>query len=242
LLVDPCALIPGERATLYELKTTSDSLNEAEQWLSMSDQIPWYWHLMEANGIAPRGALIDIVKKPKLVRRNSRAWNTYLRECRAYDEGSTDDEPVPPKQKAEAYPEYMARCAQAYAETPKDYFRRVEVPYDAERVDAVKKTAWAVARQIWQNERVGRYPHVKTQKSCKSCYGWCRMRNLCWYGSKEGYVVGADRRYPTQEKEQEKQCQNSDRKTEASSAGNTYDQPRTSQWNSFYSEHLESKR
>ena|GEM_PF-1477950 len=143
---------------LYEQKTTSDTLADTLGYLKAGLQVPLYSELLSFNYGQPAGAILDVVKKPKL-----------------------------PKRKAETRAELADRWVREYADDPDTYFSRVELPYSEQRRTWALGELWRVAESIRASDKHG-YRATRSWKVCKTPTGWCRFRSLCWYGDATGFA------------------------------------------------------
>jgi hypothetical protein len=142
---------------VWELKTTSDTVEEMVDSLKQSIQPATYQEL--AGRLLKRpitGAIVDIVKKPTIRGR-----------------------------KGEGLGDFEDRCLAAYRDEPNRFFRRVELPHDEGRVRDAMEVFWQTARAIRESDRHG-YIAPRGRK-CKKPFGWCEYKALCWYGNREGY-------------------------------------------------------
>jgi len=147
---------------LYEMKTTSESIREVLSWLRESIQIPMYLEMARLSGLELDGAIVDIIKKPVIKPRKSKAKG------------------------AEPYAEYLARCAEAYRAEPDRFFHRAYLPNsEAQRVEAMQ-TCWRTAEAIRCSDREG-YLAVRGSR-CTFSYGPCRYKDICWHASMESYA------------------------------------------------------
>jgi hypothetical protein len=159
----------GRSTYLYEMKTTSDSMNEAVKWLKQSMQIPAYQYMLrKSHNIETVGAVVDIVKKPVIKQRRT-------------------------GKNAETIEQYAERCRQAYLAEPARYFRREILPYDELAESDTLGLFWRTAQAIRQSDKHG-YAAVQGAR-CKGAYGWCGARELCWYHDTDGYAFGVADRY-----------------------------------------------
>ena len=94
------AFVKGGRY-VFELKTTSDTLNEVESTLRAGLQVPFYLYAAELYGLAPLGAICDVIKKPVIAKRKNE---------------STED--------------WSQRALEAYQADPGRFFRRIVIDYD----------------------------------------------------------------------------------------------------------------
>jgi hypothetical protein len=147
-------LILGDGAwSLYEMKTTSDTLNETESYLREGIQIPVYDELtLRARGIELQSNVVDIIKKPIIKRR-----------------------------KGEAVASWEQRCLDDYRERPDWFFRRAEIPVEESRIRWAMGQMWRIAGLIDESHRKG-FVALRGWSCCKKAYGWCRFKSLCWYG------------------------------------------------------------
>ncbi len=89
--------------------------------------------------------------------------------------------------KDETPAEFGARAVEAYRSDPESFFRRVVVPADPRLRREVMVNAWRIADGIRRAERFG---HVtKRGPACRSAYGPCRYRPLCWHGDATGFAT-----------------------------------------------------
>jgi len=148
---------------LYEQKTTSDTVRETLAYLNAGLQVPLYLELLRFNVGEPAGAILDVIKKPILARKNSK------------------------KNGRETLSDWTERCIEAYSADPNRFFGRVEIPYSESRQRWALKQLWLVAEGIRHANRYG-YRAVRSWKVCKSAM-WCKFKSLCWYDDIEGYTI-----------------------------------------------------
>lgn len=140
--------------SLYEMKTTSDTLHETEAYLREGIQIPVYDELVHrAKGIELQSNVIDLIKKP-----------------------------VTRKRKADTPHEWAKRAVEDYRADPDRFFRRVELDVDESRIRWAMGVMWRIAEQIRDADRRG-YLAVRGWSCCKRGSGWCPLKSLCWYGA-----------------------------------------------------------
>lgn len=145
---------------VYELKSTSDTLEEMVEALRQSVQPATYQELAGRTlGQPITGTVVDIIKKPTIRGR-----------------------------KNESLDEFEDRCLAAYRDEPDRFFRRVELPHDERVVREAMEVFWQTARAIREADKYG-YVAPRGRK-CKKSFGWCEYKSLCWYGSREGYRLG----------------------------------------------------
>ncbi len=146
-------ILDGGAWSLYEMKTTSDTLNETESYLREGIQIPVYDELaLRARGIELQTNVVDIIKKPVIKRR-----------------------------KGEPVAQWAQRCLDDYRARPDWFFRRVEIPVEEARIRWAMSMMWRIAEQIRESHRRG-FVALRGWSCCKKAYGWCRFKSLCWYG------------------------------------------------------------
>jgi len=146
-------ILDGGAWHLYEMKSTSDTLDETESYLREGIQIPVYDELaFRARGIEPQSNVVDLIKKP-----------------------------VVRKRKDESPQEWAKRCMVDYREQPDRFFRRVELPVEESRIRWAMSAMWRTAEQIRESRRNG-FIALRGWSCCKKAYGWCRFKSLCWYG------------------------------------------------------------
>lgn len=140
---------------LYELKTTSDTLDDVEAYLRESPQTHLYQTLAASAGYVLHGTLIDIVKKP-----------------------------VSRPRKGESLDAWGQRVREQYAAEPDRFFRRKVLPRDEAKEREALALAWRTAAEMAAERRngIGSVPVVKGL-GCKTHTGWCPFRGPCWYGS-----------------------------------------------------------
>jgi len=155
---------------IYELKTTSDTLDDVESYLRHGVQVSayqamasWMW-----PGVDWRGCVIDICKKPVIKQRKT---------------GKTG-------KTAETLEQYQQRCLDAYADEPDRYFRRVLLDWDEGAQVEARAVWWRVAEALRASRRWG-YLAVRGLR-CKTALGWCRYRGICWFGDAHGFAVDND--------------------------------------------------
>lgn len=152
----------GKDAVLYELKTTSETLDDKEAELRCGYQLPLYtWLLEQAHGVKVAGAIAEILKKPV-----------------KSGEGAVR------KRKEETWSAWRQRVAQEYAANPQRYFRRVSIPRSELDTDKCIADMGRVALAVQLYEAAG-YPAIRG--GCHGPYGPCEYKRLCWYGDTEGY-------------------------------------------------------
>jgi hypothetical protein len=153
----------GQRPVLYELKTTSETLDAKEAELRVGYQLAVYAYLYEVmHGERVAGAVVEVLKKP--VKGGPGA-------CK--------------KKPDETWQEWLGRVAVEYGSNPDRYFRRayihrddIDVPTCLEEIHRC-----AHAMQLWDERG---YPRIPGQ--CDGKYGPCRYKRLCWHGDETGYV------------------------------------------------------
>jgi hypothetical protein len=146
------------RYMLYELKSTSDSVKEAAQVFAQALQ-PQLYLAMIPEDVPMAGICIDIVKKPVApFKRPARKTPVHI------------DEPLK---------DYEERCYRAYIKKPERFFRRMKLPHEPWRIREAKSIAWRIAQEIRDSDRHG-YLACRG-RNCKTTYGWCDYRNICWY-------------------------------------------------------------
>jgi hypothetical protein len=145
---------------VYELKTTSESLDESIRTHQRHYQTWCYQELAEQTGLDVRGTILDLVKKPIAKRRNSK------------------------KSGRETDAAWLDRMIAAYAEEPDRFFRRVELPYSQTEIRAQQRVFWHVAKSIRECERIGYVAPIG--RHCAGQYGACEYRPLCWHDQLEG--------------------------------------------------------
>jgi hypothetical protein len=153
---------------LYELKTTSDTVHDRLASLRQGIQLPLYAELLRlSHGIEIAGYIVDVIKKP-----------------------------VKPLKKNEPLHCWVSRCVTHYAQDPQRFFAREVWPYEESAVRKALAVAWRTAQAIRDCERYGYDDVPKGESCCKTAYGWCPMKALCWHGSSDGYEFGVpDTRY-----------------------------------------------
>jgi hypothetical protein len=148
---------PSAGLFVYELKSTSDTIDEMVEALRQSVQPATYQELAARTlGKPITGTIVDIVKKPTIHGR-----------------------------KGETLEEFEDRCLASYRDEPERFFRRVELPNDGRLVREAMEVFWQTARAIREADRHG-YVAPRGRK-CKKSFGWCEYKALCWYGNREGY-------------------------------------------------------
>lgn len=161
---------------LYEMKTTSATLDEAEQVQRIDPQIWLYQAALErayGERARCRGALVDLIKKP---------WSDDK------DGGGSVR-----RRKDESITDYADRCRDAMIADPSRYFRRVVVERDDDRINDAWDALLRTAKAIEACEKEGW--HSIRGHNCKTPWGsWCEYRDLCWYGDQSKYqpVMGFD--------------------------------------------------
>ncbi len=154
---------PRREYYLYEMKTTSGTVNDLVKTVRAGVQLPVYQEMLRlGRGVEVVGTVLDIIKKPVLRPRRSK------------------------KNGVESPQEYNARCLEAYQDDPARFFRRVVIDYDEVRVREAREALWAVARQIRECFRWG-FPAL-CGAGCNGQFGWCQFRELCWYQTVENYT------------------------------------------------------
>jgi hypothetical protein len=148
---------PSAGLFVYELKSTSDTLDEMVESLRQSIQPATYQELASRTlGQPITGTVVDIVKKPTIRGR-----------------------------KGESLSEFEDRCVAAYRDEPERFFRRVDLPHDERLVREAMEVFWQTARAIRDADRHG-YVAPRGRK-CKKSFGWCEYKALCWYSNRESY-------------------------------------------------------
>jgi hypothetical protein len=155
--------LQGGIPCLYELKTTSQSIREAEVTLRVDPQIHLYQALLRQQyALETRGCMLDIIKKP---------WSGKVK----------------PRQ-AESTEEYCTRAENAMLADPDTHFKRVMVDYDGQLADAAMSAAMRTVASIERCEVEGF--HALHGMRCKTPYGrWCDYRPHCWYNDASKYTI-----------------------------------------------------
>jgi hypothetical protein len=148
----------GGKLYIYELKTTSDTVDEVEGYLRHGLQVwayqaaaAWMWPDVEFAG-----AIVDIVKKPTAKIRKGR------------------------KTKAdESLEEFRDRALENYRERKDHFFRRSVFPWCASEQHRARVAFWRAAEAIIASRKLGflKAPGLR----CKLATGWCRYRSICWH-------------------------------------------------------------
>lgn len=148
-----------EGMRLYELKTTSMMPDTLIPQLARGTQLATYssiWHQMGGAPIV--GHIVDIVRKPRLKRRDGEsleAWSWRL-------------------------------TAQMLKE-PDNHFLRKEIPWSQQLCDETDQVYWDIARMIRYCDLHG---YIAARGAhCKTLFGGCEYRRLCWYGDSDGYRI-----------------------------------------------------
>ena len=81
--------------------------------------------------------------------------------------------------------EYYSRCMEAYDAAPSEFFRRVTVEYDSAKVAAVLQWYRQAISTIRHHTKHG-WPRMYGG-GCRTPYGWCQYKALCWYCDSDGY-------------------------------------------------------
>lgn len=152
-------------AMVYEMKTTSDTVDDMASCVRESIQVQLYMYLAtQCLDLDVRGCIVDIAKKPTTRRKK----NESLRE-------------------------WGIRAVDAYRADPRKYFKRAIVDYDESAIDRALAIAAQIGEMIINSERNG-YLAVKGA-GCKTPYGWCEYRGICWHGDADSYSTMSDTRY-----------------------------------------------
>lgn len=149
----------GDASLLYELKTTSMSMEVIASSLRHGTQLHTYGALWRHRfGDLPDGYVVDVVRKPKF------------------------------KQKAgETTAAYTRRMACEMIKTPDKYFLREVLPCEEHRILGVQNLFWRTAEAIREADRSGFVRCRGTH--CMSVYGGCQYRRLCWHEITDGYRI-----------------------------------------------------
>ncbi|MDI7266599.1 MAG: PD-(D/E)XK nuclease family protein [Myxococcota bacterium] len=152
----------GNGRLVYEFKTTGEGLDEFVESMSVSAQPAIYQTLAEAESGDEAGPLVGTVLD--IIRKPA----------------------VRPK-KDESPQAFGTRALEAYRSDPDSFFRRVVLPADAHLRREVMVNAWRIADGIRRAERFGYV--TKRGPACRSAYGPCRYRSLCWHGDATGLTT-----------------------------------------------------
>ncbi|MBI5486469.1 MAG: PD-(D/E)XK nuclease family protein [Deltaproteobacteria bacterium] len=82
---------------------------------------------------------------------------------------------------------FEARALEEYRRDPTRFFRREVLPVNETLRREAMANAWRIADSIRRAERYGYVS--KRGPSCRSAYGVCKYRALCWHGDAAGFVT-----------------------------------------------------
>lgn len=88
----------------------------------------------------------------------------------------------------ESVTEYRDRAIEAYDAAPGDFFRTIELD-DTITTDYAIDYMTEVAQHIGYCERKKKYPR-RYGTGCRSLFGWCPYKALCWHNDFEAYRQG----------------------------------------------------
>jgi hypothetical protein len=144
---------------LYELKTTGMAPDSLMPQLRRGTQLATYSSLWARMGGAPIvGHIVDIVKKPRLKRREG-----------------------------EEMGDWADRLTAQMMKNPDAYFLREELPWSQAHVEETDRVYWQAAKMIRYCDRHG---YIAARGAhCKTLFGGCEYRRLCWHGDSEGYRI-----------------------------------------------------
>ena len=147
---------------IVELKTTGEDLDDFVEAMTCATQPSVYQTLVEAHLGDDHGPVLGTVLD--IIRKPT-------------VRGKKDETP-------EAF---EARAFEEYRKDPTRFFRREVLPVNESLRREAMVNAWRIADGIRRAERYGYVS--KRGPACRSAYGLCKYRSLCWHGDATGYVT-----------------------------------------------------
>jgi hypothetical protein len=169
------ALIESKRGIeIVEHKTSSEEIGPGSNYwkaLQLDGQVSLYYQGARGLGYPPVGCLYDVLGKPAI-----RPLKATPPDARKYTKAGVLY--ANQRDRDETPEEFGARCLNAIAESPDNYFQRGRVVRLESEEREFAHDIWAVAHQIRDCQRSGVWP--KRTRSCKKLGGGlCGYFDLC---------------------------------------------------------------